>query len=307
VLRSILELLHLNAKQKGLQLTSFVAPDVPSYLLGDPGRWRQVLTNLLGNAIKFTKAGRVDVRLTVAFADDGQALLKTEVIDTGIGIAADKVSLLFKPFSQVDASTTREFGGTGLGLSICKHLAELMGGEIGVSSVLGQGSHFWFTVRMPVAEQEEMPVISARAESIVSNRSLFILLVEDNVINQKVAVEMLKKLGHRVDVVGNGQEAIDQLSIIDYDLVLMDCQMPVMDGVTATRQIRAGVTEVRRATVPIVAFSANMTADDQQACLLSGMNGFIAKPMQLSDLLAVLQKYESPITLDWMAGANGQG
>jgi CheY-like chemotaxis protein len=265
-----------------------VDDSVPQQLVGDAGRWRQIITNLVGNAIKFTAKGSISIALS-AKQLGSKIQLHTAVSDTGIGIAQDKRGKLFIPFSQVDASTTREFGGIGLGLSISRQLAMLMGGEIGVESEAGVGSCFWFTVVMPLAalqiKQEETQTIELSTVQI-----LRILLVEDNIINQKVAIAMLRKLGHHVDAVSHGKEAIQQLALLYYDVVLMDCQMPIMDGFEATRIIRTG-GKTRNAQIPIIALTANVMQEDKDACFASGMNHFISKPIQMNALSQILSQY----------------
>ncbi len=289
VIHSTVDLLLLTIKNKGLSFKLTVDDSVPQQLVGDAGRWRQIITNLVGNAIKFTAKGSISIALS-AKQLDSKIQLHTAVSDTGIGIAQDKRDKLFIPFSQVDASTTREFGGTGLGLSISRQLAMLMGGEIGVESETGVGSCFWFTVVMPLAalqvKQEETQMIEL---STVQN-ILRILLVEDNIINQKVAIAMLRKLGHHVDSVSHGKEAIQQLALLDYDVVLMDCQMPIMDGFEATRIIRTG-GKTRNAQIPIIALTANVMQEDKDACFASGMNHFISKPIQMNALSQILSQY----------------
>ena len=289
VIHSTVDLLLLTIKNKGLSFKLTVDDSVPQQLVGDAGRWRQIITNLVGNAIKFTAKGSISIALS-AKQLDSKIQLHTAVSDTGIGIAQDKRDKLFIPFSQVDASTTREFGGTGLGLSISRQLAMLMGGEIGVESETGVGSCFWFTVVMPLAalqvKQEETQMIEL---STVQN-ILRILLVEDNIINQKVAIAMLRKLGHHVDAVSHGKEAIQQLALLDYDVVLMDCQMPIMDGFEATRIIRTG-GKTRNAQIPIIALTANVMQEDKDACFASGMNHFISKPIQMNVLSQILSQY----------------
>jgi CheY-like chemotaxis protein len=292
VAQSTVDMLALQAKKKGLSLSLTIDDSVPKSLTGDPGRWRQIITNLLGNAIKFTLTGSVSLSLT-AQTHNKQTLLRCDIVDTGIGIADDKREKLFLPFSQVDASTTRNFGGTGLGLSISRYLAELMGGSIGVDSCEGKGSNFWFTVIMNQAQAETTsPKTADNSNSKL--RSLRILLVEDNIINQKVASAMLRKLGHLIDTVSNGEEAVNQLALLDYDVVLMDCQMPVMDGFEATKAIRSG-NITRNPAIPIIALTANVMQEDKEQCYASGMDAFLSKPIQLNALIATLSTYQEQI------------
>ncbi len=445
------ELLALRGEEVGLELICRIDPAVPSYLRGDPGRIRQIITNLVGNAIKFTRKGEVVISATMKSDRDEQVTVLFEIQDTGIGIPASRLSAIFDPFTQADGSTTRKFGGTGLGLAICKQLAELMGGEIGVKSEEGIGSTFWFTLclekqeiqsadayralqligqgrlaeerilvvddnatnrilmknllrlwgcrhevaahgaeglemlfeavqagdpfRIAVLDQE-MPdmdgmelgrriktepllestllvmltSIAQRGDAAILEQIGFagylhkpvrqaqlydclelvlgrdieakeshepgplhgiitrhiiaesgnaggrLLLVEDNIINQKVAQHMLKSLGYRVDVAADGQEAVRALEMIDYNLVLMDCMMPVMNGFEATAAIRRGDAGARNSTVPIIAMTANATIGDREKCLESGMNDYLSKPIKkelLADLIEKWLEYNS--------------
>ena len=433
--------LALRAHDKGLELLCGADQDVPTLLRGDPGRLRQILTNLAGNAIKFTAAGEVAIRVTVESQDDDAALLHFAVCDTGIGIPADKVGLLFNKFTQADASTSRQYGGTGLGLAISKQLAEMMGGQTGVTSEAGKGSEFWFTARLakqpdavrvelsaqadlrdvrvlivgdnatnreilrtrlsnwgmrpsevedgpsalqafhralevkdpfrlavidmqmpgmdgaslgraiqadsrlagirmviltslgargdaklfedigfagyltkPVRHQELRGVLSlalresggatpsarpiatrhAAREALPSfkGRKARILLAEDNITNQQVALGILKKLGlHVADAVANGREAVDALKTLPYDLVLMDVQMPVMDGLEASRRIRGTQSAVCNHAIPIIAMTANAMQGDRDKCLEAGMDDYVAKPIAPQDLAEALEKW----------------
>lgn len=426
------DILAGRAQAKGLELVCIVEPEAPAYVIGDPGRLRQIVLNLAGNAIKFTEQGEVIIRVGVAAETETHITLRFTVKDTGIGIPPDRLHRLFQPFSQVDSSTTRRFGGTGLGLVISKQLAELMGGEIGVESTPGVGSSFWFTavvekcadageapetaldlrnvrllvvddndanrllvrtlvtqwkgrcdeavnahhalrmlreaaaqgdryelalldMQMPdadgpalarwiredptlaqtplilltslgyqsAADQEKLfaaqiakplrqsqlreqlalalgyrlrSVQPSTAAAVVTSppaRPLRILLAEDNVVNQKVALTMLKKLGFSADAVANGQEALAALSEIHYDLVLMDCEMPEMDGFETTLHIRSGKAGVLNPSVPIIAMTAHAMQGDRERCLAVGMNDYISKPVQLSTLSAALERWLS--------------
>jgi PAS domain S-box-containing protein len=275
------ELLAIGARDKNLQFSCRVAPTVPGILLGDPGRLRQIITNLAGNAIKFTTNGEVTVAVEVMRGEPGADRLRFTVHDTGIGIPADHLGELFLPFSQADSSITRRFGGTGLGLSICKRLVELQGGEIGVDSVAGAGSTFWFTLPLAAADGSEArpddeppaPATAAGASS-----GLRILLVEDNRINQKVASGILNRQGHLVDIAENGELALAALAAADYDVVLMDCQMPVLDGFATTRRLRVSGS-VRNPAIPVIALTASAMQGDREECLAAGMNDYLSKPL----------------------------
>jgi signal transduction histidine kinase/CheY-like chemotaxis protein len=279
VVEGVVRTIGVAAQAKGLAVTSQIDPSVPQLLRGDPGRFRQVLVNLCGNAVKFTERGSVTVEMALANIDAQRALLRCVVRDTGAGIPADRLHALFKPFSQVDASTTRRYGGTGLGLSIVKRLTELLGGEVGVESREGSGSTFWFTASFEVQAAhavEAMPVATAVATGQPSSERR-ILLVEDNAVNEKVATRFLQKLGYLVDVARNGREAVDAWASGYYDLILMDCQMPVLDGYEATREIRAREVAARR--IPIVALTANAMKDDDLKCKAAGMDDHLSKPL----------------------------
>jgi CheY-like chemotaxis protein len=437
-LRSLLEdfaaILALHAHNKGLVFTCAATPDIPANLRGDPGRLRQVLNNLAGNAVKFTHQGEISVRASLASETDSEALIRFSIKDTGIGIPSDRQSLLFHKFTQADASTTRRYGGTGLGLAISKQLAEIMGGEIGVVSEEGRGSEFWFTarfakqveqghvlsasaaikdvhllvvddnatnrevlmtqtkawgvrseeapdgpaalralkaakeandpfqvaifdIRMPGVDGEALARIVKGDERLkdtklvllaalghrgdarqfnemgfaacltkpASQSAIFeclstvltgtyeiqpapplaprlairdprrsgarILLAEDNITSQQVAAGILKKMGLRADFVANGAEAVKALETLPYDLVLMDMQMPEMDGVEATRAIRNPHSAVRNHQIPIIAMTANAMQDDRRLCIEAGMNDYVAKPISAQALLEALEKW----------------
>jgi CheY-like chemotaxis protein len=423
------DLLAEAATAKGLELCYFVEDAVPERVGGDPGRLRQILLNLLGNAVKFTDAGAITLRVRVDAQDATSTLLRFEVTDTGIGVPEDARGRLFQPFSQVDASTTRKYGGTGLGLAISKRLAELMGGSIGVDSAPGAGSTFWFTARVerreapdrdrrlllegsrvliaaghpltgallaqavrglggrvdevreagavvdairrahesgagyrlvylderlsggadlallgglaggagvpavpvvmltasrapvravveqlvaarlakPVrttqvvrglstlfgvsARPDHSPTREASSEPAAGPRKARILLAEDNVVNQRVATRLLEKFGYRVDVVADGREAVEAFTQLGYDLVLMDCQMPEMDGFTATAAIRVHEGPGRR--TPIVAMTAGAMPGDRERCLEAGMDDYLTKPVDVEKLRQVLERWMS--------------
>jgi signal transduction histidine kinase/CheY-like chemotaxis protein/HPt (histidine-containing phosphotransfer) domain-containing protein len=290
------------AEGKDLELVCAVDVAVPSLLRGDAGRLRQILVNLVGNAVKFTNRGVVAVRVGLHQETTRDVVLRFSVRDTGVGIPASKLHVLFQKFTQVDTSTTRKYGGSGLGLAISKQLAELMGGDIGVQSEEGKGSEFWFTVRLEKPSPGES--ISPAEDSARARRStpddglkdprwndFRILLAEDNITNQEVALGMLSKLGIRADVVSNGHEAVTTLRTVPYDLVLMDVQMPEMDGFEATRAIRSGEAETLNRAIPIIAMTAHAMRGDREECLHAGMNDYIAKPVAPGDLSALFNKW----------------
>ena len=278
MLRELLRLEAPRCREKGLTLTLSLDPGLPTTLLADPARVRQVLLNLLGNAIKFTQHGTITL---VARREGEQA--RIAVRDTGIGIPLDKQPAVFEAFTQADGSITRRFGGTGLGLTISNRLVHLMGGKMGLDSEPGVGSEFYFFLPLatdPVATRE-VAVLATRGEP------LDILLAEDNPINQRLAIRLLEREGHRVTLAENGQETLDALEKASYDLVLMDMQMPGLDGLEATRRIRK--REARWAHLPIIALTANAYAEDRERCLLAGMDGFVSKPIRREELLATIQ------------------
>ncbi len=296
IVDEVAEILAEVAQGKGLSLRVTVSPDVPAAVSGDPGRLRQVLLNLLGNAVKFTEEGSVELRIAPSPEEPG--LTRFEVQDTGIGISPAAQTRLFRAFSQADGSTTRRYGGTGLGLAICKELVQRMGGEIGVRSAPDRGSTFWFGARLPEADPgaifrgaappADLATLYRRggAGAAPGTRGR-VLIAEDNIVNQMVAVKMVENAGLRADVVANGLEALEALDRIPYDLVLMDCQMPEMDGYDATRAIRA--RETTRHT-PIVAMTANAMPRDRERCLACGMDDYVPKPVRRSELFAILDR-----------------
>jgi signal transduction histidine kinase len=287
---SVIALLEPQARAKGLRLEFIASPAVPPVCVGDEMRVRQIVTNLIGNAIKFTSAGGVTVTLDAdpvrANADTWR--LRLDVRDTGIGIPADRLDRLFRPFSQVDASVARRYGGTGLGLAISRRLAELMGGSVTVDSEAGRGSTFhvdWIAQRASVAPADAAPLAPTAAHAS-SAAALKILIAEDNPVNQSVVIHMLRRLGHTADLADDGAAAVTAVAQRWYDVVLMDVQMPHVDGLTATRKIReAGGPQPR-----IIAMTANAMAGDREACLAAGMDDYISKPIDLASLQAALER-----------------
>jgi signal transduction histidine kinase/FixJ family two-component response regulator len=299
--------------QKGLGLISTLAPETPTLIVGDPGRLRQILRNLIGNAIKFTPAGRIVVEVQPAEEQEGRIKLKFLVTDTGIGIPKEKQALIFESFTQADGSTTRKYGGTGLGVTIAKHLAELMGGEIGLDSEAGKGSTFWFTAVFSKAsgldlDRRREGELRKTIESLItsdtsvakSGKEFRILLAEDYPTNQAIARRHLEHAGYQVDLAENGELAIAAFKSGQYDLILMDVEMPVMDGFQATKAIRELETAKARAEkqgapeimhrVPIIAMTAHAFLEQKELCLAAGMDDFLSKPVTRKELLSMVAK-----------------
>jgi signal transduction histidine kinase/AmiR/NasT family two-component response regulator len=288
------------AHEKRIELLISIDSDVPQIVRGDAQHVRQILSNLLANAVKFTAAGSIEVRVErdaerVDAANDRE--VRFTVRDTGIGISPEIQVRLFEPFVQVDGSTTREHGGTGPGLAMSKQLVTMMGGTIGAEREPGHGARFWFVVPFDSATQisEEIPMQYAMGAPLGSS-STRILVVEDNLVNQQVAVAMLTHLGCSVDVAADGRQAIEAQQRTAYDLIFMDCQMPLMDGFAATcairdNELRSGAGENGSARVPIVAMTANALRDDRERCLTAGMDDYVAKPFRQQQLRAVLERW----------------
>ncbi len=282
------------AAAKGLAVKTVRETALPQALVGDAGRIRQVLLNLLSNAVKFTERGEVVVAIRCLARDAGHATIEWSVTDTGIGIPPDRIKDLFQDFTQADTSISRRFGGSGLGLSICKRLIEQMGGEVSVVSAPGQGSTFRFCLTLPitqevalVAHDEPEPAFpDLRAYIAALGRPLRVLVVDDNATNRLVAAKMLKEFDVQIATACDGAEAVAAATRFEYDVILMDMRMPEMDGLQATRAIRARGGKL--ADIGIVAFTANAYLDDMNACREAGMNGFVAKPVRKKELVAAI-------------------
>ena len=287
-LREALEPFAPAAMAKGLVIDTQVASTVPDLVVGDPGRLRQILTNLVGNAVKFTDAGRVTVTLAGSPTAEDRMALDITVTDTGIGMTPEQQRCLFQPFVQADATITRRFGGSGLGLAICKRLAELMGGSIVVASTPGQGTTFRVRVLLGTTTAGTAKVVTPLP---TTSRRARILVVEDNPVNQRVVTLMLKHLGHESVLAMDGREALDLLARERFDAVLMDCQMPVMDGLAATRALRDPATPVLNHRIPVIALTANAMQGDREDCLAAGMDDFLAKPIDATTLAAALGRW----------------
>jgi PAS domain S-box-containing protein len=303
----LIQLFRIRTDAKGLALSFNIDPSIPKDLRGDPFRLRQILVNLVGNAVKFTERGEIVVSVFCLKRSNAEIMLRFQVKDSGIGISEDAQASLFNLFVQVDARTSRRYGGTGLGLAISKRLAILMDGDIGVNSRVGEGSEFWFTAKLNPADAQAQPVEAFNRNGHMSTHTFGrrppggendasrkkpaeqktgkgkILVAEDGEINRLVVTAMLSKAGYKVEVAENGLEAVSTASACDYDLILMDVQMPEMDGYQATAAIR--MLEGPRSQVPILGFTANALREDLDACLTAGMNDFVSKPVEKQHLL----------------------
>ncbi len=286
-LKAIEDLWLVPAQHKGLYLKTETVGEMPETVVGDPMRIRQVLFNLVNNAIKFTATGGVTVRVSSANKDD-EVEIRFEISDTGIGISKDKQNVVFEPFTQEDSSTNRRFGGTGLGLNISKRLVDIMGGRIGVESEPGKGSTFWFTVQCRQGHSKDFEAATETAEIGGRTSAMRILLAEDHVMNQMMIRIMLEAAGYAVQVVDNGLQALNAVQVNSYDVVLMDISMPEMDGVEATRRIRWLEGPVNR--VPIIALTANAMNGDREKFLAAGMTDYLSKPIHARDLITAIER-----------------
>jgi PAS domain S-box-containing protein len=295
LLDNLTSVFSIHCKNKGVAFSCETAPEVPAYLHGDVERLRQILTNLIGNAVKFTATGFVRVEATHLSRDNDLTRLRLTVKDSGIGIPEERIKDLFSVFTQLDNSTTRKFEGTGLGLAISKQLTEMMGGTIGVESEAGKGSTFWCEIpfKVPASDKkarEEEEAALQPEEVITFPKSLQVLVAEDNVVNQFVALTLLERVGITPDIAGNGQEVLEALQRKRYDLILMDVLMPVMDGMEVTRRIRKH-EDPAVSNIPIVALTANAMLQDRERYLACGMNDYISKPIDFNEMAVTLKKY----------------
>jgi Signal transduction histidine kinase len=285
VLWSIYDMLSVKTEEKGLAIDIALNDDVPDIIESDSLRLAQVCLNLCSNAVKFTEHGSIFVVVSLKSREEDELVLQFEVKDSGIGMTPKQQECIFESFAQADGSTTRKYGGTGLGLAICKSLTRMLGGDIWVESTLGEGSSFFFTIRAKVGneqdleEEADMPALGEHA----AVPELNILLAEDNEINQVIAIEILQDMGVTVTLAVNGEDALEKWKVQDYDLVLMDIQMPTMDGLTAARHIRESDTS-RGAIVPIIAMTANAMTGDREKSLAAGMDDHITKPLDIEEL-----------------------
>ncbi len=296
VVRNLVSMQGERAAEKHLALRTEIAEHIPDALLGDALRLQQALLNYVGNALKFTETGHVLLRVRQEALAADEVVLRFQVEDTGIGIAESDMAALFSEFEQVDNSPSRRHGGTGLGLAITRKIARLMGGDAGASSAVGQGSSFWFTARFPLNRHAPESALPLEFDELLRRlhelgRGKRLLLVEDDPLNREIALSMLEEAGLVADIAVDGQQAVEAVGKGRYDLILMDMQMPVMDGLSATRAIRAlsGVAQV-----PIVAMTANAYDEDRQRCVAAGMNDFVAKPVEPALFFAALLRNLSP-------------
>jgi PAS domain S-box-containing protein len=317
LMSDIQDVLLISVNEKKIHFKITIDPYVSDDLVGDPGRIKQILLNLIGNALKFTLNGSIEIEIYQISEVQRDITLYFKVIDTGIGISDEEKNLLFKSFSQVDTKTTRKYGGSGLGLAISRELVSMMDGEIGVLSKKNEGSTFWFTIKlkkelqsknedshfMVNSKKSESKVLSANLQELDINivppdsddqeiiqKKIKVLVAEDNKINQLVALNFLKKIGYEADIVENGEKAVEAFKSKTYDLILMDQMMPVMDGIEATRKIRTGNFEGKDQEILIIALTANAMKGDRERLLESGMDDYISKPVLLNDMKAIIEK-----------------
>ncbi|GEM_PF-650895 len=308
LLDEIRDLLAVMAEAKGIELYATIDSGTPTFLEGDPVRIRQILFNLLSNSIKFTPKGSVSVRCNAESEDPDRVILSCAVADTGIGVPTDRQERLFQPFTQASASTTRQFGGTGLGLTIARQLVELMGGTIGLQSQEGIGTTIRFTMCLKKSIFDQgLYSLSPASDTCLSVikpglTKAQILVAEDDAINRSVTESLLRKLGYAVDSVTNGQEALEALQQKEYNLILLDCQMPELGGLEATTIIRSTSSPVKNRNIPIIAITANICPDAREACLKAGINDYLIKPIIVGTLQQTVEKWASQRAEPWLKG-----
>ena len=288
-----INLLKMKAEEKVLMLFLNISEDIPERLIGDPIRLNQIIINLVGNAIKFTETGGVWIDIDLQEKTEDEVILHFSIKDTGIGMSESSLADIFDVFTQVDSSITRRYEGTGLGLSISKRLVELMKGTIWVNSELNKGSIFHFTARFGInkeAEEEKKEIKTYQNQDNSTKKEIKILLAEDNIINQKLTKIILEKNGYSVNIVGDGQAAVNILETNDFNIVLMDIHMPVLDGFNATKIIRANEI-VKGKHIPIIALTAHALSDTEQQCIAAGMDAYISKPITAEKLVTIINKY----------------
>ncbi len=295
----VVDLMSIKATEKNLNLNTDYDEQIPKFLIGDYGRIKQILFNLIHNAIKFTEEGNINVVFNKIKQIDNSILIKISVIDQGIGISEDKVKIIFSKFNQADISTTRQYGGTGLGLSICKELSEMMQGDIDVKSIENKGSEFYFTIKLKIANEDKIQIEqkqnnNADNTKILNLNNISILLAEDNYVNQVFMIYTLKKYGCKITPAANGKEAVEQNRKQNFDIILMDCQMPEMDGYEATRLIRRWENKNHINRTPIIAITANALKSDREKCLNANMDDYISKPFTKESLEIALLKWLKP-------------
>lgn len=286
---SVANLMTSRAEEQGIFIKVSLAGDVPPYIHSDPTRLRQVLLNLLSNAIKFTERGHVEIAVTKLSETNGEALLRFEVIDTGIGIPEEAMNKLFREFTQADSSTSRKYGGTGLGLSICKRIVELLEGQIQVKSEMGKGSTFWFDIPVGIADGDSFAVEDHKKEVVPDLHPLRILVAEDNKINAQITMDFLRTQDHTLRLAKDGHEAVAILEQEDFDIILMDMQMPGMDGVEATKVIKSRGD--KKAEIPIIALTANNLQPEIDRCMEAGMIDYITKPFSKGELFGAIARH----------------
>jgi len=289
VVNETIKLLTSKAIEKGIELSATIDESVPLFAKGDPVRLKQIVINLTNNAIKFTKYGFVKIEVETIEQESKIRKYLFKIIDTGVGIHGNAREKIFKDYVQADNSTSRKFGGTGLGLPISKKLIEMMNGEIGLESEVGKGSTFWFTLTLDIGKEPPYELVDEHAVTVNGDFKLSILIAEDNLVNQKVAIATLKKLGHKLEIAENGKIACDMHRSNHYDVILMDVQMPVMDGIESTKCIRNFEREESPdKKVKIIAMTANAMKEDRQKCLDAGMDDYISKPFKAVELSRIL-------------------